>query len=153
MFSWLTIATWFFPFGTLITLQRGDTAFIAALGEGHLPVVQLLIDRGADVNVKDWVCHLIPGFCRNTVTDVNPSNVDFMANRVVLLCFYMVSCVRACAWCVCVFEKDWTIGWEKTLLSRPGEPAAPTPGCNYNSINKKILFPGIHVVPDVTPVL
>ncbi len=39
-------------------LQRDDTALIAASRGGHLPLVQLLIDRGADVNVKNWVCHL-----------------------------------------------------------------------------------------------
>ncbi len=46
-------------------LQYGGTALVAASKGGHLAVVQLFIDRGADVNVKDKVCHLIPVICFN----------------------------------------------------------------------------------------
>ncbi len=38
--------------------QDGETALFKASRGGHLPVAQLLIDRGADFNVS----HLIPVF-------------------------------------------------------------------------------------------
>ena len=39
------------------TLQFGESALIAASRSGHLPVVHLLIEKGADVNTQDGVCH------------------------------------------------------------------------------------------------
>ncbi len=54
-------------------------------------MVQLLIDRGVDVNDKGRVCHLFPVFCYNTVINVYPSCVGFK-----LLCSPGVRFVCAC---------------------------------------------------------
>ena len=37
--------------------QSGQTALMKASEGGHLPVVQLLIENGADVNKVDKICH------------------------------------------------------------------------------------------------
>ncbi len=98
----------------LFILQDGGTALIAASGEGHLSVVQLLIDRQANVNVKKKVCCLIPAFCYNAVTCA--PNVEFRLwcfaafpqGRCVCVrahaCVHMYMCVCECASVhVCVF--------------------------------------------------
>ncbi len=74
-------------------------------------MVQLLIDRGADVNVKSLVCHLIPVFCYNTVNDMHPSSIGFMLlfsclppglSVCVCVCVHVRACVRMCV-CVPVY--------------------------------------------------
>ena len=39
----------------LISLQRGQTPLIWASFKGHVQIVQLLLDRGAQINHQDWV--------------------------------------------------------------------------------------------------
>ena len=36
-------------------MQGGDTAVMQAASCGHLPVVEYLVDRGADIDAKDDV--------------------------------------------------------------------------------------------------
>ena len=38
--------------------QNSETALLTACYEGHLPVVQLLVERGANLNLKDSVSAL-----------------------------------------------------------------------------------------------
>ncbi len=49
------------------TQQIGWTALMWASKEGHLPVAQLLIDKGAVINVQSKVCYLVLSVCTYTV--------------------------------------------------------------------------------------
>ncbi len=90
-------------------------------------MVQLFIDRGADINVKGRVCHLFPVFCYNTVINVYPFCVGckllcspgsglcfmcactntrrhvraFLCVYMYVLCMYVCDCVHV-HMCVCV---------------------------------------------------
>lgn len=41
----------------LFTFQWGRTPLITASKRGYFRTVQLLIEKGANVNQRDWVCH------------------------------------------------------------------------------------------------
>ncbi len=63
-------------------------------------MVQLLISRGAEVNVKDEVSRLNPVFCYNTENDVYSSNY-WCFSKFICVCVHVH--VRVCV-CVCVIE-------------------------------------------------
>ena len=42
-----------------LSLQRGETALMMASHAGHMECVQVLLDKGADVNMKDMVSGVI----------------------------------------------------------------------------------------------
>ena len=39
--------------------QNGDTPLMLAVGEGHLPVVEYLVENGADIEAKNRVSDVI----------------------------------------------------------------------------------------------
>ncbi len=73
-----------FMMSSIDTQQDGLTALMRASIKGHLPVAQLLIDKGAIINHQDEVCHLV--LCVHLYSRV--------ASEVV--CVSM--CVGMCSW-------------------------------------------------------
>ena len=42
----------------ILCIQIGATAFIIACQEGHIEVIQLLLDHGAEFGVQEKVCNI-----------------------------------------------------------------------------------------------
>ena len=51
------------PYSLHVYLQNGSTALIIASECGHVEVVQLLIGRGANINISNNVRYIIVGLC------------------------------------------------------------------------------------------
>ncbi len=66
------------------TQQDGWTALMVASMNGHLPVAQLLIDKGAIIDAQKKVCHLV--LCVHLYSRVAPE----------VVCVSM--CVGMCPW-------------------------------------------------------
>ncbi len=66
------------------TQQNGRTALMLASSIGHLPVTQLLIDKGAIIDLQEKVCHLV--LCVH------------LYSRVVSEVVCVSMCVGVCSW-------------------------------------------------------
>ncbi len=92
---------------TISSFEDGDIALGAASrGRRFLIIVQLLIDRGVDFNLKGKVCLFILALCYNTVNNVYPSNVEFrscclLSSPVLGVCMCAHVSVHAC-FCACM---------------------------------------------------
>ena len=49
-----------FPYLAYVQDDFGETALVAAVGQGHLHVAEILMKNGADVNYRNKVRALIP---------------------------------------------------------------------------------------------
>ena len=81
------------PYSFLVYLQDGATALYAASLNGRIEVVRILIEGGADVNIRKRVCHL-------TILSS------------VCVCIHACMCVCVCT-CVCLVGEGSERIWNK----------------------------------------